>query len=215
MRNTLVLTLASFAIVSALSAVAVAEQNHKVLMIVKGDSEEAELMLTKEVGVMTDMLEQAGFEVEVATASGQPMVAGAATLQSDVKLEDVKMADYSGLIIPCMGVGLEEPAHEAPKAAAIVKDAVAAGKPVAAQVASVVILAEAGVLAGKNYAFPSEEAAGSHPTLEKATYSGNGIVQDGNIITSGVCPLAARNRGLEDGTPNLTKAFISELAGVK
>jgi putative intracellular protease/amidase len=197
----------------AFNPVAIAEQNQKILMIIKGDSDEAELMLTKEVGVMTDMLEQAGFEVIVATASGQPMAAGATTVESDLKLEDVKVADYSGLIIPCMGVGLEAeaPAPEAPKAAAIAKEAAAEGKPVAAQVASVLILAEAGVLSGKKYAFPSEEAANNHSTLKEAVYDGNGIVQQDNIITSGVCPLAAKNRGLEDGTPDLTKAFIAAL----
>jgi putative intracellular protease/amidase len=219
MKNFMLLALASLAIVSVLSPVAIAEQNHRVLMIVKANSnsENAELMLTKEVGVMTDMLEQAGFEVEVATASGQPMVVGAANVKSDLKLEDVNVADYSGLIIPCMAAGFqaETPALEAPKAATIVKEAVAEGKPVAAQVASVLILAEAGVLSGKKYAFPTEEEASNRPTLKDAFYSGNGIVQDGNIITSGVCPFAAKNQGLKDGTPALTKAFISALGDKK
>lgn len=217
MRYFMVLALAALAIVSALSSLALAEQNSKVLMIVKENSEEAELMLTKEVGVMTDMLEQAGFEVVVATASGQPMVAGAATVKADLKLEDVNIADYSGVIIPCMGVGLEagSPASEVPEAAAIVEAAMAEDKPVAAQVASVLILAEAGVLSGKQYAFPSQESAENHSSLKSATYSSNGIVQDGTIITSGICPLAARNRELKDGTPELTNAFISELSGEK
>ena len=217
MRYSMVLALAALAMVSTLSPFAIAAQNNKVLMIVKENSEEAELMLTKEVGVMTDMLEQAGFEVVVANASGQPMVAGAATVKADLKLEDVDIDDYSGVIIPCMGVGLEAetPAPEAPKAAAIVKAAVAEGKPVAAQVASVLILAEAGALSGKNYAFPSQEGAEKHSSLKSAKYGSNGIVQDGTIITSGICPLAARNRELKDGTPELTKAFISELSSEK
>ena len=103
----MLLALTALVIVPVLSPFAIAEQNHKVLMIVKDNSEDAELMLTKEVGVMTDLLEQAGFEVVVATASGQPMVAGAATVKADLKLEDVDIDDYSGVIIPCMGVGLE------------------------------------------------------------------------------------------------------------
>ena len=89
MRYFMVPALAALAIVSALSSLALAEQNSKVLMIVKENSEEAELMLTKEVGVMTDMLEQAGVKVVVATASGRPMVAGAVTVKADLKLDDV------------------------------------------------------------------------------------------------------------------------------
>jgi putative intracellular protease/amidase len=210
--------LAVLVIVSALGPSQLEGQDPKVLMIIKANSspENAELMLTQEVGVMTDMLEQAGFEVVVATASGQTVVGGTASVESDLKLEDVNVADYSGVIIPCMAVGLEvdAPAPEAPVAASIVKQAVADGKPVAAQVSSVLILAEAGVLSGKKYAFPSD-ARESPPSLEDAVYSGNGIVQDGMIITSGVCPLAAKNRDLKDGTPDLTQAFISQLTGGK
>ena len=213
MKYSMVLALTALGVVTVFSTFGISEQNSKVLMIVKDDSTEAELMLTKEVGVMTDMLEQAGFEVVVANASGQPMVAGTATVKADLKLDDVNVADYSGVIIPCMGIGLEAetPAAEAPKAAAIVEAAMAEGKPVAAQVASVLILADAGALAGKTYAFPSKEGAETHSSLKEATYSGNGVVQDGKVITSGVCPLAAKNRGLEDGTPELTKAFIVAL----
>ncbi len=58
----------------------------KVLVIVKENSSELELMLTKEVSVITDTLEQSGFEAVVASASGQPMVTAATTLTSDLKL---------------------------------------------------------------------------------------------------------------------------------
>ncbi len=217
MKNSMLLALVSLAIVSVLSPFAIAEQNQKVLMIVKDNSEDAELMLSKEVGVMTEMLEKAGFEVEVATASGQPMVAGSAKVTPDLKLDDVNVADYSGVIIPCMAVGfdVDTPAPEVPKAAAIVKEAVAEGKPVAAQVASVLILAEAGALSGRKYAFPSAEGAANHSKLKDAIYSGNGIIQDGLTITSGICPYATKNQGLRDGTIDLTKALISELANEK
>lgn len=217
MRYSMVLALAALTVVSILGPVTDAEANQKILMILKDHSEEAELMLTKEVGVMTEMLEKAGYEVVVATATGETMVAGAATVKADLKLEDVNVADYSGVIVPCMGIGIEAdaPAAETSKAAAIVKESIAQGKPVAAQVASVPILAEAGVLSGKKYAFPSQERADALTSLKDAKYSGFGIVQDGKIITSGVCPLSARSRGRKDGTADLTKAFIAELAGEK
>ncbi len=197
----------------------------KVLVIVKENSNDLELMLTKEVAVITDTLEQSGFEAVVASASGQPMVTAATTLTPDLKLKDVKVVDYAGIIIPCMAPRMAAP--EVPKVAAIVKEAVAEGKPVAAQFSSILILAEAGVLSGKKYAYltrrifrPSrqsaqEEMAAEHSTLKDAMYSGYGVVQDGKIITSAVCPLAAKRRGLQDGTTKLTKALITELTGEK
>ncbi len=179
----------------------------KILVIVKENSSELEFMLTKEAAVITDKLEQSGFEAVVASASGQPMVTAATTLTPDLKLKDVKVVDYAGIIIPCMM------APGVPKVAAIVKEAVAEGKPIAAQFSSIRILADAGVLSGKKYAFITEERAAEHSTLKDAIYSGNGVVQDGKIITSAVCPLAAKRSGLQDGTTKLTKALITELTG--
>lgn len=187
----------------------------KVLLIIKHvekESADLELMLTKEVGVMTDMLDQAGFEVVVASASGQPLVAENTTLKPDLKLGEVKVADYAGFILPCMAVG-EVPLL--PEVAAIVKDALAEGKPVAAQFSSVMTIAKAGVLSGKKYSYFSEEWAGNRPEFKNAVFSGNDIVQDGNIITSGICPSLAKNQGQKDGTPNLTKAFIAALGDEK
>ncbi len=207
MKRRTILIVATFVIVSTVGSLAMAEQ---VLMIVKENSGDLELMLNKEVGVMKEMLEQSGFDVVVATASGQRLAAGTATLEPDLKLADVKSADYSGVIIPCMGSGASTPAPETPQAAVIVKEAVAAGKPVAAQLASVLILAEAGVMSGKKYA-SSEEEVKEKPVLADAIYSGTGVIQDGKIITSGVCPLIEKNQGLKDGTPELTKALIAEM----
>lgn len=209
MKRSMFLAAAAFIILSMFGPNATAEQ---VLMIVKQNSPDLELMLTKEVGVMKEMLERAGFDVVVATASGRTIAAGTATLESDLKLADVKPADYAGVIIPCMASGASEPAPEAPGAAAIVKEAVAAGKPVAAQLASVLILAEAGVMSGKKFA-SGEDAVKDQPVLADAVFSGTGVIQDGKIITSGICPYMEKNLGLKDGTPELTQALIAELSG--
>jgi putative intracellular protease/amidase len=183
-------------------------QEKKVLLVVKdGPSLDLELMLTNEVGVMRTMLEAVGSQVVVASPSGQPLVAGEATLTPDIRLADAEMVDYVGIILPCMAVD-EEPSL--PSVEALVREAVVAGKPVAAQTGSVVTLARAGVLMGRKYAYV-EEWIGNVPEFEGLTFGGEGIVHDGNIITSGVCPYAARERGLEDGTQALTGAFISHL----
>ena len=76
----------------------------QVLLIAQEQSKDMELMLTKEVGVMVDMLEKAGYKVVVASALGQPITGGATTLKPDLKLADVNVDDYAGLVLPCMAV---------------------------------------------------------------------------------------------------------------
>jgi len=196
--------IASVALTLLLLPFALAQQRGKVLMIVnEGTSEDLELMLTKEVGVMKNLLQKAGYQVVVATASGNPLAAGSAKVMPDLKLSQAKAADYAGFIMPCMATSASA---LPPEGNAIVKEAVASNKPFAAQTGSVVLLFHAGVLAGKKYALAKGWAA-----LEGAIYSGDGIVQDGNIITSGVCPRMAKMAGMKDGTARLTETLIAEL----
>jgi hypothetical protein len=66
MRNLII------AVVLFMPVFAAAQQNGKVLMIVnEAKSEDLELMLTKEVGTMKEILQQAGFEVVVSTGSSE------------------------------------------------------------------------------------------------------------------------------------------------
>lgn len=198
-------------------ALAYAEPKSKVLLIPReGTSRNLELMLTEEVGVMVGMLEKSGFEVEVATASGEPIASKNVTLKPDLKLLDVKVADYAGFIMACMAVGIIPSPPQPPEAVSIVKQAVAQGKPIAAQFGAVQILAEAGILKGKRYAFmydPLGDRLGpsKDPRFAGAIYSGRDVVQDGNIITSGVCPYIKQMRGWPDGTAELTQKLIAEL----
>ena len=73
----------------------------------------------------------------------------------------------------------------------------AQGKPVAAQVGGVVTLAAAEVLNGKQFAFLEDPGA----YMPGGIYKGTGVVQDGNIITSGTCPYMAKDDGLERTEP--------------
>jgi putative intracellular protease/amidase len=195
-----------------------AEGGPKVLLIPReGDSHHKKRALTKEVGVMTKMLKEAGFEVVVATVKGKPIVAypfPVTTLEPDLKLKDVNVADYVGFIMPCMAVSWNWPV--APEAVAIVKQAVAEEKPVAAQLHSVTILAEAGVLKGKKYAYfydklNPDSGHQRDARFEGAIYSDEIVVKDGNIITSCCCPAAAQIYGGPDATAQLTQTLIDEL----
>ncbi|MGA2263472.1 MAG: DJ-1/PfpI family protein [Acidobacteriota bacterium] len=151
MKWRMIVTVAALAAVSFLSSFAIAQQKHKVLLIAREAPKYADLdlMIDKEVAVMRNLLSQAGFEVVVASVSGQPLVGSSKTLTPDLKLGEVKTADYVGFIIPCLVVDSELPADFA----ASLKTAMGNGKPVAAQSCAVGALAKAGFLSGKKYAF--------------------------------------------------------------
>ena len=137
----------------------------QVLLVAQEQSEDMELMLTKEVGVMVDMLEKVGYKVVVASASGQPITGGATTLKPDLKLADVKVDDYAGFVFPCMAVDMDLPPP--PEAVRIAEEALAQGKPVAAQVGGVVTLASAEVLNGKQFAFPEDPGVYARRHLQR------------------------------------------------
>ncbi len=200
---------------------AIGQSNPQVLMIPReGKSLDLDLILSKEVGVMTSILEKAGFKVVVATVKGEPIKGSAITLTPNLKLKDVKVADYAGFILPCMGHGFFPGPPVAPEAMAIVKQALKDGKPVAAQLGSVYVLAQAGVLVGKRYAFiadPLNPPAGNakDDRFNGALYAGDAVVQDGNIITSGYCPLSAKSFSGVDRTTELTQTFVATLVKKK
>jgi putative intracellular protease/amidase len=195
-------------------ATAGAQATPKVLLIVnEAKSQDIELMLVKEVGVMIDMLQKAGFKVVVANVSGKPIEGPVSKLKSDLKVSEVKIDDYVGFLLPCMAPAAIA-SRESPEVISIVKQAVAKGRPVAATHNSVYILAEAGILDGKRFAFPPGSWAATHffnIYLRRSYRSGSGVVPDGNIITSGVCPEIEAQRGLPDGTSELTRVFIEKL----
>jgi putative intracellular protease/amidase len=209
---------------SLLREEALGQTGSKVLLIPReGFSQDIDLMLTKEVGVMTSMLKEAGFEVVVATRSGMPIIGSVSTLKPDRRLDQVDLKDYIGVVLPCMAVGGIPGPPIASETIALVQQAVEAGKPVTAQMGSVLILAHAGVLKGKKYAYPTDPTKASpgnpvtDPKFNDAIYTGKGVVQDGVIITSGVCPYIEKwakqqkMEGFIDGTPELAKMLISSL----
>jgi putative intracellular protease/amidase len=203
------------------SAIAEAETIPQVLMIPReGKSANLDLMLSRQVFVMIEMLQKAGFKVVVASVSGQPLEGVIHKLNFDLKLTEVNIDDYVGVALPCMATGLFPGPQISPAVVSIVKQAIAKGKPIAAPLGAVYILAEAGALKGKRYAFlddplnprpPNQK----DPRFEGAIYSGSDLVQDGNIITSGRCPNIEARMGIPDNTPELTRAFIKMLGPKK
>jgi len=182
-------------------------QDSKVLMIVKdAPSQNLALALGSEVAVMQNMLRGAGFQVLIASPSGTPLSAGGITITPDLTLAEVQVADYDGFILPCMA------AEEAflPGLGSMLMEALATGKPVAAQAGSVVTLAKAGILRGRRFAFPEAWVA-DVPEFGESVHAGEGIVEDGKLITSAISPYAAEALHAEDGTQALTGALIKQL----
>jgi putative intracellular protease/amidase len=206
------------ALVVTFSSEAFGQGRSKVLMIPReGYSADLDLMIKMEIGVMRLLLKNAGLDVDIATSSGLPIL-GTTEKVTDLKwLRDINIDDYAGVIIPCMAVGgaSQPPPAVPPEVMAIVKKALSDGKPVAANGNAPNILAEAGVLKGKKYSYvrdplkPTATISFTLPAFKDAIYSGSALVQDGLIITSGVCPTIEKMSGMENGTVKLTKAFIA------
>jgi putative intracellular protease/amidase len=183
----------------------------------EGYSRDLDFMITMEVGVMTKLLNRAGFALNIATTSGGPISGPTQKIEKVLMLSEVNVNDYVGVIMPCMAVGLFPGPPVSPEAVVVVKKALADGKPVAAALGSVIILAEAGVLKGKKYAFvrdplkTTERFKTTDPRFVGAIHSGRGVVQDGKIITSGVCSYLEKRYALKNGTVELTETFIAAI----
>ena len=176
----------------------------KVLIYVKEESTQLEYMLTNEVGKMKELLTGAGFEVITASISGEILKDGTVTFKPDIMFGKVKLDDYDGFVFPCMVSDM------APSTVInLAKEAANKGKLVAAQAGGIVILAKAGLLKGKKFTLNTNPT--DNPDFEGGIYSGTGVVQDGNIITSGICPWIAKNSTLQDGTIRLCQTLIDDI----
>jgi putative intracellular protease/amidase len=181
--------------------------NQKVLLYIQDNSMDLNFMLTNEAGMMKQMLEQAGFDVDIATLSGEILKSESLTLKPDFKLSKVNIRNYAGFILPCMAANDSIVTQQEQS---FVREIVKEGKPLAAQTSAVLILAKAGVLNGKKFGL-EENLISLAPEFKNAIYSGTGVVQDGNIITSGTCPMMAKMTGKKDGTTELTNKLIETI----
>jgi len=188
-----------------------AEVRKKVFMFITEGSRDLELMLKQEVGVMLQLLEKAGYTVDIATANDQDMTTESMTLAPTISLSGIDIDDYSGVILPCMAPPLFETQFPA-EVAELLKVAVAQNKPIAASRGSVVPLAQAGGLVGRGYAFAGPVDTSKHPEFAGGMFLGTGVVRDGNISTSAICPLAAKALEEADKTAELTLSFIASVS---
>ena len=212
MRRLVALFLLASMLLPVSDAVVNAAESQKVFMFVREGSRDLDLMLKEEVSVMQQMLENAGYAVDIATPADEPMVAATITLTPTVKLADVDIANYAGVILPCMAPAEGSIDHCSwPKVDAIAEQAVAMGKPFAASRGSVETLAKAGGINDREYAYAGAVDIAKRPEFAHGKFLGTGVVSAGNINTAGICPLASRSLNLPDGTVGLTQSFIESL----
>ena len=184
------------------------ENTPKVLLFMREGSADLEYMLNKEVGVMKDVLERSGYRVVIATVDGSSFAAGSFKVQTDLRVADVDVNEYAGIIIPCMAAGTNRDTMVSSETVTVARKAISAGKPVAAQTGAVLVLGEAGLLKEKKYASMREIV-----NVEEGIHSGTGVVRDGLIITSAICPYMARESNIGDGTEELALTLVEAMKG--
>jgi len=198
------------AVVLSMITLAYANDTPRVLLFMRNaqSSGDLEYMLKKEVGVMKNTLEKSGYKVVIATLDGSSFTAGSMTVKADTKLADLNVADYAGFILPCLAVPSYPEPEVSPEVIALVQEAIAVGQPVAAQTGSLWTLAKAGLLKGKKYAYAFAEKS---PHFAGATFAGTGVVRDGLVITSGICPYMELKAKMKDGTEELALALADAM----
>lgn len=189
------------------------EGKGQVLVLVRGgmgwdtSPSEVDYAILKEFGVMKTTLEDAGFSVVVATIYGQPASGKTISIMPNRTFHEVNIGEYKGLLVPCL-----DASEYKDEAVQIVKDALALGIPIGAQNSGVSLLSIAGGLKGKSFAMAEYYVTGGGKKDFNAgggKYLGDGVVQDGKIVTSGNCPIMARYVNKPDGTLELTKKVIA------
>ena len=131
-------------------------QGTKILLIPReGYSVDLDLTIKMDVGVMKLLLKNSDPEVHVANTTGIHIVGTIEKITDIKQSRNVKIDDYVGVIVACMAVGggcqLYPPVPA--EVIAIVKKALADGKPVAANGNAAVVLAEAGGLKVKKFSY--------------------------------------------------------------
>ncbi len=138
----------------------------------------------EEFNVPKERLEAAGVDVTVAgLESGSARGMLGLSAEPDVLLDEVNVSDFDVLLVPG-GRGSIQYLWNNSMVLQLVKQAYSEGKVVASICLSGVVLANAGILEGKNATvFPTQDTV--RILKEKgANYLDKGVVVDGNIITA-------------------------------
>ena len=207
-KSVLVLLLSIVGLAIPLSS-ASAQDKPVVLMIARGaDPPQGEaslkIAIDKEVSAIISKLNALGYAVDVASDDGKDIIVQGSTLKVDKKLSDVEAANYVGVIVPCM-VHVNVP----PDAVKILQNMQSRNLPVAAQNGGVLVLDAAGLLKGRNYSISPALKGLVHE--REAVLKDPGVVRDGEVVTSAICPNFSQATGMKDETDELVTTFAAML----
>jgi putative intracellular protease/amidase len=147
-------------------------------------------MTDNELGVMIDMLEDAGFELSVTSLTYDPYEGETRTITPDLLVGAVDAADFDAVVLPCLALGTLRPSS--PEIVELVAEFDKQEKVIAAQYSARRTLYAADIIA--------RDQMGSREVLQK-----------GRVITSGCCPYQAKHYGCEDTTRALIEKLITTL----
>jgi putative intracellular protease/amidase len=172
------------------------EKGNKVLIVLRemGLFEDKEFFQTKEAIETACLLEEAGFQPVLASASGKTFIESSSSKSYEtLKLAKVKVSDYEAFIFPSDNRKslYTQKDNATPEEISIVRQAVAEGKFVTAQRWGIVVLAEAGVLEDVQFSFtvnPREDERFGN--ADDNWNNREVVVQDKNILTTSLCPFA-------------------------
>jgi 4-methyl-5(b-hydroxyethyl)-thiazole monophosphate biosynthesis len=164
------------------------------------------MMIENEFNPINAALTKAGYVVETASENGKEIGTGNSKTKVLNRIDSINIKKYIGIIIPCMAAGGTE--NEIPNGAIdIIIKGNKQGLIIAAQQSGVLLLEKAGILKNKKYAIVEE----SKDEIPDGIYQGTGVVQDGNIITSGICPYLNSTTGAKDGTLEMINLYIQQI----
>jgi hypothetical protein len=185
-------------IIAAPLPIAYCQQN--VLIIARRGGESLDSFLVVEIPMMTKMLTESGYNYRVASDKLDTIKGYLGALPVDLLTSEVKLQDYCGVLIPCLG------SNKAPEdAVEIVRKAILLSMPVASADGGIFVLSKAGALTNRRYA-ATQDYVKEYDQI--GIYAGEGVVQDGMLITAGTCCL---DTGKKDGTSELMELFVRSL----
>ncbi len=162
----------------------------KVLIVIRSySSADMPYMTDNELGVMIDMLEDAGFELWVTSLTYDPYESETRTITPDLLVGAVDAADFDAVILPCLAAGRSPASQEIVE---LVTEFYKQEKVIAAQYGARYTLYVRDIIA-------DDQLTSSE------------VLQKGRVITSGCCPYMARYYGCEDGTRALIERLITTL----
>jgi len=170
--------------------ISIPEGTNVLIVIRNYHSEDMQLVTDNELGVMIDMLDEAGLNYLITSLTFEPYESETRTVTPDFLVDSVDVAGFDAVILPCLAAG-DSLASNPKEIVDLVKEFEKQEKVIAA-------------VHGARWPLFAEKII----TNEQF---GRDVIQKGRIITSGCCPHGVSYFKCEDGTKPLIEKVIATL----